>query len=40
MRVNELGGGVEGEEEADSPLSKEPDAGLRDHDLNLRQMFN
>ena len=32
------GGGAEGEEEADTPLSREPDAGLipgpRDHDLS------
>ena len=38
------GGGAEGEGEADSPLSREPNVRLnprtQDHDLRRRQMFN
>ena len=39
-----VGGRVQGEGEADSPLSREPDVehdpGIRDHDLSRRQMLN
>ena len=43
-RQHEWGRRADGEEEGDSPLSREPDAGLDpsapDHDLSQRQVLN
>ena len=43
-RESMSGGGADGEEKADSLLSREPNVGLdprpRDHDLSQRQMLN
>ena len=39
-RGHETGGGTEGEGEAGSPLSREPNVESWDHDLSWRQMLN